>query len=131
MPTFDDFPYRAATTLAIDLIKEHPSLDEAAAIDIAWHAYKEDDKATFRAAQYSDEVRRAISRIRSDSRTRVETPLRLLQKARERVGLKQATSEGASAQPRPASQRWHGESREGHPRVRGEKNPRRLQVFLI
>jgi hypothetical protein len=85
----DDFPYRAAATLAIDLIERRPNTDEGVAADIAWRAYKDDEKpgpqAKFRAVRYREDVLTAIRDIRSGRRDRVEPSPTMRQKALQQL----------------------------------------------
>jgi hypothetical protein len=85
----DDFPYRAAATLAIDLIERRPNTDEGVAADIAWRAYKDDEKPgpqpQFRAARYREDVLRAIRDIRSGRRGRVDPSPTMWEKALEQL----------------------------------------------
>ena len=86
-----DFPYRAAATLAIALMREHPTLNEAEAIHVAWRSYAADDPQAFHVILYDDEVRIAISRIRLGY-PRLDPPSWILQKARQLLGT---NSQGA------------------------------------
>ena len=82
--------YRAAATLAIDLMKEMPVLDEGRAITIAWMSHKQMESdgpgAKFGLDQYSEEVAAAMLDIRNGRTERVEN-LDARRLARTRLGL--------------------------------------------
>ena len=85
--TKTDFPFRAAATLAVDLIKEHPELSDRKAALAAWQTYEKlerpgDDKQ-FRGAPrfHINEVIYLMRDIRSDSQSRVQYSGRVWEKA--------------------------------------------------
>ena len=77
--------YRLAASLALDLIKVRPTLDEEKAIEIAWEAYREDDPATFHDLRYRDEVIHVMRKIAGRSLQRVEPKLRVKARALARL----------------------------------------------
>jgi hypothetical protein len=85
-----DWAYRAAATLAIDLMKEMPALDEGRAITIAWMSHKQTEidgpEAKFGLEQYSEEVAAMMLDIRTERAERVEN-LDARRVARARLGL--------------------------------------------
>ena len=85
-----DWAYRAAATLAIDLMKEMPALDEGRAITIAWTSHRrvetEGHGAKFVAEQYSEDVAAVMADIRGERTERVEH-LDARKAARTRLGL--------------------------------------------
>ena len=85
MPT-NEVAYRLAASLALDLIKIQPSLDEMSAINIAWEAHREDDPVTFNAPHYRDEVLRAMRDITNGRLQRVEPTLQVKARAQARLG---------------------------------------------
>ena len=94
MPVVDDFPFHAAATLAIDLVKARPKLDESKAAIIAWQTFKRPEKpgpqARFQSTQYIAEVMRAIGDIRSGRRERVERSPAILEDALKQVDREQS-----------------------------------------
>ena len=86
----NDWAYRAAATLAIDLMKEMPALDEGRAITIAWMSLKQMESdgpgAKFGSEQYSEDVAAVMLDIRSERKERVEN-LDARRAARARLGL--------------------------------------------
>jgi hypothetical protein len=83
LPSYDDFPFRAAATLAIDLMSAHPDMHESAAIDRAWQAYKREEfgQVRFVALQYQLDVSETIEQIRDGRISRVEASPALRKKA--------------------------------------------------
>ncbi|HZM48755.1 MAG TPA: hypothetical protein VFC14_28325 [Burkholderiales bacterium] len=85
-----DWAYRAAATLAIDLMKEMPALDEGRAITIAWMSHKKMEMdgpgAKFGLEQYSEDVAAVMLDIQSGRKERVEN-LDARGAARGRLGL--------------------------------------------
>lgn len=86
----NDWEYRAAATLAIDLMKEMPALDEGRAITIAWMSHKQMEidgpGAKFGSEQYSEDVAAVMADVRIGSKERVEN-LDARRAARARLGL--------------------------------------------
>jgi hypothetical protein len=86
----DDLAFRLAATLAIDLMSAQPGLDEEAAIEVAWNAYREAATAgagtKFQTAQYAEPVRSAIRDIRAGRRKRAENP-GVERRARAKLGI--------------------------------------------
>jgi hypothetical protein len=85
MPAVDDFPYRAAATLAIDLIRENPAIDDRAAIDLAWRVCKSESPTQFHEERYAAEVVRIMQEIRSGHANRIELSPATWEKALERL----------------------------------------------
>jgi hypothetical protein len=83
MQGYDDFPFRAAATLAIDLLGAHPDMHESAAIDRAWQAYKREEfgQVRFIALQYQLDVSETMEQIREGRVSRVEASPALRKKA--------------------------------------------------
>ena len=76
----DDGSYRAAATVAIELIKARPTVPERIAAEVGWLAYKDvaggaPAKLFQQPGPYLDEVLLAINRIREGSRERVKYSL--------------------------------------------------------
>jgi hypothetical protein len=84
LPSYDDFPFRAAATLAIDLMRAHPDMHESAAIDKAWQAYKQEEhgRVRFIAYEYQQDVSETMEQIRLGRVNRVEASPALRKKAR-------------------------------------------------
>jgi hypothetical protein len=80
------YPYRAAATLAITLMREHPTLTEAGAIEIAWQCYSSLYPDVFRVVLYNETVQEAMSRILVGNEELVDPPPPVLRKAREILG---------------------------------------------
>ena len=85
-----DWAHRAAATLAIDLLKEMPALDEGRAITIAWMSHKKMETdgpgAKFGLEQYSEDVAAVMLDIQAGRKERVEH-LDARRAARARLGL--------------------------------------------
>ena len=85
-----DWAHRAAATLAIDLMKEMPALDEGRAITIAWMSHKKGEidgpGAKFGSEQYSEDVAAVMLDIQAGRKERVEN-LDARRAARTRLGL--------------------------------------------
>ena len=85
-----DWPHRAAATLAIELMKEMPALDEGRAITVAWMAHKKMEiqgpGAKFGAEQYSEDVAAVMQDIR-DGRKEPVSDSGARHAARARLGL--------------------------------------------
>jgi hypothetical protein len=87
-----DWAHRAAATLAIDLMKEMPALDEGRAITIAWMSHKKMEidvdgpGAKFGSEQYSEDVAAGMLDIQTGRKERVEN-LDARRAARTRLGL--------------------------------------------
>lgn len=86
----NDWAYRAAATLAIDLMTEMPALDEGRAITIAWMSHKQVEidgpGAKFGSEQYSEDVASVMVDIQRGSKERVES-VDARRAARARLGL--------------------------------------------
>ena len=85
--TKSDCPFRAAATLAVDLIKEHPELSDRKAALAAWQTYEKlerpaDDKQFHGAPRsHINEVIYVMRDIRGDSHNRVQYSGRVWEKA--------------------------------------------------
>jgi hypothetical protein len=80
------YPYRAAATLAITLMREHPTLTEAGAIEIAWQCYSSLYPDAFKVVLYSETVQEAMSRILVGSEGQINPPPPVLWRVREILG---------------------------------------------
>ena len=85
MPAADDIPFRIAASLALDLIRERPILNDKTAADVAWHALRSGAPATFHEMQYAGEVVRMMQEILAGRATRIEPPEPARQRALEQL----------------------------------------------
>lgn len=85
MSANEEWCFRAAASLAIDLMAENPKLTEGEAIKAAWHAYASSEPEIFAREDlpFAGQVEDEIARIRSGRADRVEHSPSLLDVARE------------------------------------------------
>jgi hypothetical protein len=89
MEAIDHFPYRAAATLALDLLAKRPSLSESDAIETAWLTWQEEEREKklkrFTSPDYNHHVLTEMNEIRAGHKSRFEDPP-VLARALKRLG---------------------------------------------